>query len=52
MIGYDFSDKEILENVGYSAIVSNGDKDLKNIVSCVTSSNNDKGVERILEKLM
>ena len=52
VIGYDFSDKEILENVGYSVIVSNGDKGLKNIVSCVTSSNNDKGVERILEKLM
>lgn len=51
-IGYDDTDIEILTGVGYSAIVSNGDNCIKKYADIVTLSNDNKGVEKILDKIM
>lgn len=51
-IGCDSTDIEVLNSVGYSAVVSNGDVCAKECAKVITLSNNDKGVEKILDKIM
>lgn len=50
-IGYDYSDFELLENVGYSVLVSNGCDELKNKVNFITDSNDCNGVLKLLDKM-
>jgi len=51
-IGYDITDVDVFKNVGFSSIVSNGDLKLKKYVDDVTFSNDEKGVEKILDKML
>ena len=51
-IGYDNTDLDVFKNVGYSSIVANGNLELKDYVDCVTFSNDEKGVEKLLNKMM
>ena len=50
-VGYDYSDLELLENVGYSVLVSNGCDKLKNKVDFITNSNDCNGILKLLEKM-
>lgn len=51
-IGYDNTDLDVFKNVGYSSIVANGNLELKDYVDSVTFSNDEKGVEKLLNKMM
>ena len=51
-IGYDSTDLEVFKSVGYSSMVSNGNIKLKEYVDSITFSNDEKGVEKILDKML
>ena len=50
-VGDDEEDIPILLSVGQSAVVSNGSKKAKKVASVQTSSNETKGVEKVIRKL-
>ncbi len=50
-VGDDEEDIPILLSVGQSAVVSNGSKKAKKVASVQTSSNETKGVEKVIKKL-
>lgn len=51
-IGDSLNDYELIENCGLGVVVSNANKDLKKIAQMKTSSNELKGVEKIIKKLV
>ena len=50
-VGDDEEDIPILLSVGQSAVVSNGSKKAKKVANVQTSSNETKGVEKVIKKL-
>ncbi|MDD5888132.1 MAG: HAD hydrolase family protein [bacterium] len=50
-IGGDIQDMSIIKLVGMKVVVSNGPSSLKKVADIITDSNNNKGVEKVLEQL-
>lgn len=51
-IGDSYNDLELLKNIKHSVAVENAIDDVKKVVKHITSSNDNKGVEKIIHKLI
>jgi len=51
-VGDGLNDIELLETVGFSAIVSNADPELKEIAKCVASKPSGAGFSEIVERIL
>ena len=51
-IGDEENDLSMLEYAGHKIAMENANKKLKDIATYITSSNNDEGVGKVVEKLV
>ncbi len=51
-IGDNYNDLKIMQKVGFPVAMANAPQDVKTVARFVTSSNNESGVSRAIEKIM